>query len=253
MKRSVHLKKYEVFLSVSFFLISSLAFARDDSKELLVFAGVGMRLPLNKVGKDFERKYGVKVLYDYGGSGRLGNKILVGQTPDIFIPGSDKWSKILKKKGYIKDCAPVAYHTPVIITPKGNSKVNSLGDFLDSNNRLVLGDDRACAIGGASAAILKKAGLDVSKMNIRAKGHSVKQLVIWIEANNADASIVWKADAVRSGRVRIVHITGQHNFKSIIPACQMRKHKKETLEYVRYLLSAEGKDIFRAYGFEVVE
>ena len=163
MKRSVHLKKYKVFLSVLFFLISSIAFARDDSKELLVFAGAGMRLPLTDVGEDFERKYGVKVLYDFEGSGRLGNKILVGQSPDIFIPGSDKWSKILKKKGYVKDCAPVAYHTPVIITPKGNSKVNSLGDFLDSNNRLVLGDDRACAIGGVSAAILKKAGLDVSK------------------------------------------------------------------------------------------
>jgi len=55
MKRSVHLKKHKVFLSVLFFLISSIAFARDDPKELLVFAGVGMRLPLNEVGKDFER------------------------------------------------------------------------------------------------------------------------------------------------------------------------------------------------------
>ncbi len=134
--------------------------------------------------------------------------------------------KNLKKKGYVRDYTPVAYHTPVIITPKGNGKVNSLGDFLDSNNRLVLGDVKACAIGSASAAIFKKADLEESKMNVKARGVTVKQLVLWIEGNNADASIVWKADAVQSGRVRIIGIPEQYNVRSIIPVCLMVKHKK---------------------------
>ena len=241
------------FLVILACLVSSTTFAQKERKELLVFAGSGMRVPLDEIGKRFEKLYGIKVLYDYEGSGRLGNKILVGQSPDVFIPGSDKWAKILKKKGYIEGYSPIAYHTPVIITPRGNSKVNSLGDFLDSNNRIVSGDARAAAIGGASAAIFKKAGLEESRMNIRARGQSVKQLVLWIEGNNADASIVWKADAVQSGRVRIVDIPELYNFKSIIPVCMMVKHKKETNEYIHYLLGIEGKAIFKKHGFEVVE
>ncbi|MCK5507931.1 MAG: molybdate ABC transporter substrate-binding protein, partial [Desulfobacterales bacterium] len=217
------------------------------------FAGSGMRVPLSEIGERFEKLYGIKVIYDFGGSGRLGNKILVGQSPDVFISGSNKWAKILKEKGHVRDYTPIAYHTPVIITPKGNGKVNSLGDFLNSNNRLVLGDDRAAAIGGASAAIFKKAGLEESRMNVRAKGQAVKQLVLWIEGNNADASIVWKADAVQSGRVRIIGIPEQYNVKSIIPVCQMVKHKKETNEYINYLLGVEGKAVFKKHGFEVVE
>jgi molybdate transport system substrate-binding protein len=254
MKALGDLKKYKAFLvTLLVCLISSTAFAQKESKELLVFAGSGMRLPLNEIGERFEKLYGIKIIYDYGGGGRLGNKILVGQSPDVFIPGSDKWAKILKKKGYIEGYSPVAYHTPVIITPEGNGKVNSLGDFLDSNNRLVLGDARAAAIGGASGAIFKKAGIDESRMNVRAKGQAVKQLVLWIEGNNADASIVWKADAVQSGRVRIVGIPEQYNVRSIIPVCQMVKHKKETNEYIHYLLGIEGKAIFKKHGFEVVE
>ncbi|MCK4619780.1 MAG: molybdate ABC transporter substrate-binding protein [Desulfobacterales bacterium] len=254
MKALGDLKKYKAFLvTLLVCLISSTAFAQKESKELLVFAGAGMRVPLNEIGERFEKLYGIKVIYDYGGSGRLGNKILVGQSPDVFIPGSDKWAKILKEKGHVKDYTSVAYHTPVIITPKGNGKVNSLGDFLDSNNRLVLGDVKACAIGGASAAIFKKAGLEESKMNVRAKGQAVKQLVLWIEGNNADASIVWKADAVQSSRVRIVGIPEQYNVRSIIPVCQIVKHKKETNEYIHYLLGVEGKVIFKKHGFEVVE
>jgi len=247
------LKKYvTLFLVISVCFVPSAAFAQKESEELLVFAGAGMRLPLNEIGEKFEKKYGVRVLYDYEGAGRLGNKILVGQTPDVFIPGSDRWAKILKEKGYINDYTPIAYHAPAIITPKGNIKINSLDDFVNNKNRIVLGDIKACAIGRASAIIFKKADLEESKMSVKARGVTVKQLVLWIEGNNADASIVWKADAVQSGKVRIIDIPEQYNFMSIIPVCQMDKHKKETSQYVRYLLSAKGKEIFRKYGFEVV-
>ena len=234
-------------------LVSSPVFAGEEPKEILVFAGAGMRAPLNEAGKIIGKLYGVKVLYDYEGSGRLGNKTLAGQTPDVFIPGSDKWAKILKEKGYVKSFLPIAYHTPVIITPQGNNKVNSLGDFAVSDNRLVLGDSKACAIGGASFAIFKKAKIDESMLNIRSNSVTVKQLVLWIEGDNADASIVWKADAVQSGKVRIIKIPGQYNVTSIIPVCLMLKPKNNANEYIDYLLSDKGKAIFKKHGFDVVE
>ncbi|MBE9580556.1 MAG: molybdate ABC transporter substrate-binding protein [Proteobacteria bacterium] len=234
-------------------LIGSVSLAQAEPRELLVFAGAGMRLPLNEIGERFEEQFAVSVIYDYEGSGRLGNKILVGQTPDVFVPGSERWAKILKKKGYITDYAPVAYHTPVIITPKGNSKINSLKDFVDENNRIVLGDVKASAIGEASAAIFKEAALEKSKMNVIARGVTVKQLVLWIEGNNADASIAWKADALQSGKVRLIEIPEQYNAVNIIPVCQMVKATEGTSQYVRYILSPEAKRIFKKYGFEVVE
>ena len=75
---------------------------------LLVFAGAGMRLPLDVIGKEFEKHYHVQVVYDYEGSGRLGNKILAGQRPDVFISGAERWAKILKEKDYVRSYAPIA-------------------------------------------------------------------------------------------------------------------------------------------------
>ncbi|MCK5494592.1 MAG: substrate-binding domain-containing protein, partial [Candidatus Omnitrophica bacterium] len=199
-------------------------------------------------------KCNIKAVYNYGGSGRLLNRILAGHIPDIFIPGSMKWANILKEKGYIKDYKSIAYHIPVIITPTGNFKIKSLKDFYKKNNRIVLGSDGVCAIGKVSSAILKKAGL--KKINIIAGGITVKHLVMWVSRNNADASIVWMADALQCNKecnkIRIIEIPKKYNCISIIPVCLMIKHKKKASVYIRHLLNQESRNIFRKHGFKVV-
>ena len=252
MKTLKRFEKYKILvLCIWICLMSSNVFSQTGSKEILVFAGAGMRLPLNELGKKFGYQYGTKVLYDFEGSGRLGNKVLVGQTPDVFIPGSDKWAKILKKKGYIENYTPLAFHTPVIITPEGNSNVTCLNDFSNPDNKIVLGDTKACAIGGISTKIFNKTGLDESAMRVRARGVTVKQLVLRIEGSNADAAIVWKADAVQSGKVRIVYIPEEENIINMIPVCPMAEHNQAATAYVNYLLSSQGKEIFKKHGFKV--
>ena len=157
MKAGSDLKKYKaLFLVFSILLVclTSLWTAYvpkerevKETKEILVFAGAGLRLPLNEIGENFEQKYGVRVVSSFAGSGRLGNRILAGQSPDIFIPGSERWAKILQEKDYLEEYTLVAYHTPVIITPKVSPTVNSLEDFTNQKNRIVLGDIKAAAIG----------------------------------------------------------------------------------------------------------
>jgi molybdate transport system substrate-binding protein len=97
----------KLFLAMLFCFISSNLFAQTESKQIMVFAGAGMRQPLREIGNSFEKKYGTKVVYDFAGSGRLGNKILGGQIPDLFIPGSAKWAKILKKKVTFSNTHPL--------------------------------------------------------------------------------------------------------------------------------------------------
>ncbi len=226
---------------------------RAVKPEIMVFAGAGMRLPLNEIGQRFNEKYQVEVIYDYGGSGRLANKILAGQAPGIFIPGGEKWAKILKKKGFLKDYLPLAPHIPVIITRPADNRIKSFAHFSDPNNRIVLGDATACAIGAATTVILEKAGLAESKLNIKARGITVKQLVQWIENHNADSAIVWQADAVQSGRVRIIDIPEPYNCPGLIPVGWTAKAKKEAFLYIQYLLSAEGRAVFGQYGFKEVD
>ncbi len=150
--------------------IALAGFCPVATAELLVFAGAGMRAPLSELGRNFTQDNGTEVVYDFAGSGRLGGKVLMGVSPDLFIPGSDKWAEKLKDEGFIRKCVPLAYHTPVIITPKGTHKVGKINDLTRKDIRIALGDPEAAAIGRNNRKLFKRANLDPAAMNIVARG-----------------------------------------------------------------------------------
>ena len=223
------------------------------SAELLIFAGSGMRSPLEELGRDFTVETGIEVFYDFDGSGRLGSKILTGIKPDMFIPGSDKWADKLKEKGAIEQCFPLAYHVPVIVTPKGRDKVKSLQDLTNKDYKLALGDAKAAAIGQNNQRLFKKLGINYAEMNVVARGIAVKQLLQWVESGAVDAAIVWHADAVQSKRVDMIELPQQLNSIDQIPLCLMQAppHPREVAKFWKYLLE-NGSRIFAKHGFQTL-
>jgi molybdate transport system substrate-binding protein len=202
----------------------------------------------------FEKETSIKVDYDFDGSGRLGTKILMGVGADLFIPGSNKWALKLKDEGHVETCYPIAYHTPVIITPKGSQLVRTLNDLSRKDLKLALGDLKATAIGRNNLKMFKKAGLNPDEMNIVARGINIKQVVQWVESGAADAAIVWRADAVQSGQVEIIEIPQELNLIETIPMCLLTQaqHRPEASRLLDFLRS-RGPAVFAGHGFNPVE
>ncbi|WP_457569409.1 molybdate ABC transporter substrate-binding protein [Desulfurobacterium sp.] len=235
-----------VLLFILFFFCSTLSSFAD----VVVFAGAGMRAPLDEIGKRFEKISGIHVIYDYEGSGRLGNKILAGQIPDVFIPGSMRWANILQQRGFIDFCFPIAYHIPVLITPKKDVKVKSFEDISRKDVSVVVGDPKACAIGRVTRKIFSKSGLKEQNLNIVAYGVTVKQVLHWVENRDADAGIVWRSDAISSPMVKFLSIPDEFNVRSVIPVCILKpsENKSEVKAFVRFM-KTHGSEVFKSYGF----
>ena len=221
-------------------------------ESLLVFAAIGARQPLMEIADRFEKKFDTEIVYDFGGTGRLANKVFIGQKPDVFIAGSEKWVVILKERGYIDGYHPIARHTPVFIVSKHRESIHTLEDILQKEYKVALGNPKACAIGATSQSILSNLGIDQKDINLSAYGTTVKQLVFWVESGVADISIVWHADAVQSGKVRILPIPEEKNAPSFIPICLMKtaEDKQMAKAFVSYVLE-EGKGIFESHGFQI--
>ncbi len=255
----MNLEKYLRFILVAlavvlFFVIPC---EKDYRAAIIIFAGAGMRTPLYGLGREFAGTFGIEVIFDFQGTGRLGNKILSGQVPDIFIPASMQWAGILERKGLIKDIKPLAYHTPVIITRKENTGLNNISDVLNPDIKIALCDPKADAIGVNSLDILEKAGIDHRTLNVVSRAFTVKTLVDLVEKKYADAAIVWSADAKESADLRIIDIPVEFNTVSVICVCTMKRESEhpDKLEGIRYFnnfITGEGKIFFALNGFKLV-
>lgn len=237
-------------LLLLFMLLAGTGFAAD----LLVFAGSGLRAPLEELGQDFSHETGLTVAFDFDGSGRLGSKILMGIKPDLFVPGSQTWGEKLKTSGYVDECVAIAYHTPIIITPKGEHKVKSFTDLTRQDIKLALGDTKAAAIGRNNQRLFQRSGINPNSLNIVARGINVKQLVSWVETGSVDAAIVWRADAFQSQQVASVEIPEELNMIDSIPLCRMAtpQHPEAAARFWEYL-QTHGVAVFAKHGFKAIE
>ncbi len=83
---------------------------------------------------------------------------------------------------------------------------------------------------------------------------TVKQLVQWVESGSVDAAIVWRADALQSGRVETVELPADINQIERIPMCLMNTpaHPQEAAKFWSYLLE-QAPIVFARHGFHSIQ
>ncbi|ADG12853.1 molybdenum ABC transporter, periplasmic molybdate-binding protein [Methanocaldococcus infernus ME] len=232
-----------------------------EEKEIHAYVGAGMQKPMDEIGKLFEEKYGVKVKFDYAGSGYLYAKILATKEGDIFMPGAYFYVEKLKEKGYILKYANLTKHIPVIVVKKGNPKhIEGLEDLAKPNIKLAVGDEHI-AIGRAFKKIMEKFGKDYPTLkekiekNIVVKGATVNQVLLYVAEGDADAGIVWKSSVTGyENKVDVIQIEPKYNVIKTVPIAILKttKDKEDAEKFYNFVLT-EGKKIFKKYGFEVIE
>ncbi|EHP87432.1 molybdate ABC transporter substrate-binding protein [Methanotorris formicicus] len=257
-------KKIAIFgLLIVGIVLASGCMQKSETKEEVIHAyvGAGMQKPMDEIGKMFEKKYGIKVEYDYAGSGYLYSKILASNEGDIFMPGAHFYLKELEKRGYILEYKNFTKHIPVIVVQKGNPKnITCLEDLGKPGVKVALGDENI-AIGKTFKKILKKAekynpGISEKiNKNVVVKGATVKQVLLYAIEGQADAAVIWRADAVENkDKVDIIPINPKYNVIKTVPIAILKTTKnKENAERFYNFVLTEGKDVFKKYGFEVIE
>ncbi len=233
--------------------------ANTTVKTLHVYCGAGMRKPMSEVAKMFEKKYGVKVLCDYAGSGYLVAKIEMTKSGDDFMPGDYIFIKVLKAKGAIAEYRNFTKHIPVIVVPKGNPKhIESFYDLAKPGVRLAVGDSHI-AIGVALKHILKKADKirpgtsEKIEKNVVVRCATVNQVLLYVMEKQVDAGIVWRSNAIDNrDKVDIIPINSSINDIKTIPIAVLSYSKNPTLakEFYNFVLT-QGKSVFKKYGYVV--
>lgn len=219
---------------------------------IIVFAGAGLKAPLDEIGPAFTQKYGIPVQYNYGGAGTLVSQMNLTKKGDVFIPGSTVEFQTAKDQGLVTTNQLVAYHVPVIAVQKGNPKqIASLADFAKPGLKVALGDANATAIGKAGTKMFKKLNITAAvEKNVVTRTPTINELTVIMNLGQADAAIL-TLDQIDATKVDAITIPLSDNAVLITPvgATTFTQNTDAANKFVAYVASDEGKAFFAKHNF----
>ncbi len=228
------------------------------AEELHIFAGAGLRQPVDQLVQAFQEETGHRVFADYGGSGQLLTKIKAASKGDLFIPGALFYIEKLEKAGKIRSYRPIVCHTPVIgVNIKQAGRVSRFEDLAKPGVRLAMGDPKAMAFGRTALSICEKSGLKAAIFkNVTVYGATVKQLALYVSQGVVDAAIIGRADAFQNrATITMVPIPQAYFQSETIAAAVLQSASNPDLarRLCDFLSSDHAVKVFQQYGFLPLE
>ncbi len=232
--------------------------AGGQPRELLIYCGITMIKPMSEIAAIIERTENCKVKITKGGSGNLLKSILHNRTGDLYLPGSDKYYRIIAEKhpGLVGETVKVGENKAVIMLQKGNPKhiPPLLESLSDPEYAVVIGNPDSGSIGKETGKILRQKGIyhDVMENAMYLTTDS-KDLVKALKQKEADIVINWFAAATWDDNpeyIDVVEIDPQYaEAKQLILGLLKTSAEPELARrFMRLAASDTGRKIFRRHG-----
>ncbi|GAK52437.1 ABC transporter, periplasmic substrate-binding protein [Candidatus Moduliflexus flocculans] len=229
-------------------------------ERLMIFAGAASKPPTEEAAKLFEEKTGVKVDVVFGGSGYVLTQMILAKQGDLYFPGSSDYMEVAKKKGAVLPDTEqyIVYLASAINVQKGNPKnIHSLKDLLTPGLKVAIANPEGVCVGAYAVEIIEKnftsEEKEQFKKNVINYTESCEKTATAISLKAADAVIGWSVfqywdperietiPLEKSQIIRIGYIP--------IAIATYTQQKELAQQFIDFLLSDEGKEIYRTYHY----
>lgn len=229
-----------------------------ESIELTVFSGAGLKKPMEEIKSEFEKSNpNVKINYIFAGAGQLLSQLELGNKGDVFITGSVDSYNTANEKGLVEPSIEIVHHTPVIAVQKNNPKnIKSLEDLEQPGIKIMVGDEKANAIGMTTQKIIEKNNLSGINDNVVATAATINEIVTQFgSGDQIDCAIVTKDSVFQNKNLEIIEIPEDKNIDQLIPICVLKstEHKDLSQKFVDYVASEKGIAAFEKFGFDAIK
>ncbi len=227
-----------------------------QGQSLQVYSGAGFSKVMDEMGQAFTEKYGAQVNFNYANTAQILSQLEINKQGDVLLCASLNDMDIAKQKGFADKYVEVAYHIPAIAVPQGNpAGITCLEDLAKPGVKLVLGDEKATAIGKKGAKIFQKSKLTSIENNVVARTATVNEIVTKIGLKQADAGLVFEDNGFGVKDIEVISIPEEQNVIDKAPVCVLSftKNAEPAQAFVDFVASKEGKAIFTKHRFKVIE
>jgi molybdate transport system substrate-binding protein len=219
---------------------------------LLIYAGAGLKKPVQEIGSTFTNETGIPVVYNFQGSGALLSQMDITHKGDVLIAGGSDAYKTAEDKGLVGQPQYIAYHVPIVAVQKGNPKnITSVEDFAKPGLKIGLGDIKATAIGTTGDKLFKDLGIaDAVEKNVVVRTSTINELVSAMNAGSIDASLL-TLDQISDKTMDTIPVKNVNDYVLVVAEgpTTFSKQSDKAQKFVDYVASDAGKDTFKKYKF----
>jgi molybdenum ABC transporter molybdate-binding protein len=236
-----------------------------NAATLRIMAADALPKPITEIGNIFKKEHpGVKIYYDFLGSGMLKADIEEGAPCDIFLSANGKFQRQLENKGFLKSYKVFAYDYLAAATPYNNpagvTSSNLIQKFMDLNVSLTTSSPHSDPAGDYTWKMFKIINRQFPGAFAKITGHANHLLdaalvMPVLESGNTDLGILYTSQLLelkRSGaKINIITIPKKYNTKAKFTASVLNQSKYKSLgeDFIKLLFSKRGKKILKYWGF----
>jgi len=222
-----------------------------DGKTMQVYCGAGMTKPFEEIAKSFKEETGCEINIVYANAAQIQTQIKTTEEGDLFIAGSADELKPVEE--YVADRKDIVKHIPVLVVKKGNPlSITGLNDLAKEGVEVVLGDADATPIGKIANKAFSDLGI-LKSVNVVARTTTAPEIFTALSVGECDAIIVWKEN-VSGSDMEIVNTADLDAYIKTVPAASLKcsKNTEALNEFIAFLDKDKAKDIWKNYGYEVL-
>ncbi|HZR21891.1 MAG TPA: molybdate ABC transporter substrate-binding protein [Verrucomicrobiae bacterium] len=227
-----------------------------SAAQVLVFAAASLTDSLREIAESYRTSASEKIALNLGASSTLARQIEEGAPADIFFSADEAQMDRLEAHGLIVSGTRtnrLSNELVIIVAARGSVAIRAPQDLAGSSiRRIALGDPKAVPIGVYARRFLEGAGLWQAVAPKVVPTENVRAALAAVEAGNADASIVYKTDALISKRVVIAYTVPPDQAPRIrYPVALLKGSAKPAAaaKFVQYLASPTATAVFEKHGF----
>lgn len=196
----------------------------------------------------------------FGASSAIARQIERGAPGGVFVSADARWADYLTERAWALPGSRrlVAGNELVVVVPRERARRVVIGRGFDitrllrANGRWTTGDPQAVPVGRyARDALIALGTWDRAKARL-ARAENVRAALAFVERGDADAGIVYRTDALASGKVFVAGVFPSASHAPIVyPALLTRGADAEARAFHAFLGSRQARAILGARGFRL--
>lgn len=229
------------------------------AQDLTLSVAISMKEAMEEIGRRFEQSHpGVRLHYNFGGSGDLQKQIEAGAPVDVVISAADRQMDELERKGLI---VPGSRRTfarnalSIIVPADARLTITRAPDLLRPQvQRIAIGNPKTVPAGQYAEESLRALGLWDAVRPKLVFGENVRQVVEYVVRGEVEAGFVYVTDlAGRAKQAKEAIRPPQSSYRPVTyPVAVVAGSRHATLgqAFIDLLSSGEGQKALARLGFQ---